>query len=135
MRPFSLLNQVLTKNEIKLLGFVGIKKTLNPRDKFTSLERKYYDMLNELGVCFIAQYPMGGRYYDAFLPDQNILFEFDGTFWHPLNEEDCKYPFQHESMKVDKLKTNMAKQSGIKIIRIREESPITTDQMRKLIWD
>jgi hypothetical protein len=37
-------------------------------------------------------------------------------------------------MEIDKLKNRLAEQKGIKIIRIREEDPITTNEMRKLIF-
>ena len=134
MKPFSILDLAMNKHERRRLKYVGIKKTLKPSAKFTSLERKYYSMLKELDVYYVPQYPMGNRFYDAFLPDHNILFEFDGSFWHPLNESDCKYGFQKKSMRVDEMKNKMANDKGIRIIRIREESPITTDEMRKLIW-
>jgi len=134
MKSFSLLDQVLTKNQRRRLKFVGIKKTLKPDFKATSLEKFYYMMLTELGVDFIPQFPLGGRLYDAYLPDHNILFEFDGTFWHPLKIEDAKYGFQKKSMRVDVEKNQIATKKGYKIIRIREESPITTEQMKELIW-
>ena len=134
MNPFSILDQVMTKNQRKRMSFVGIKKTLKPEVKATSLENFYYMMLNELDVDYIPQFPLGGRYYDAYLPDHNILFEFDGTFWHPLNKADAKYGFQKKSMRVDEQKNKMAKDKGYRMIRIREEAPITTEQMRKLIW-
>ena len=134
MKPFSILDQVLTKNERRHLKYVGIKKTLKPSANFTSLERKYYMMLKDIGVYYVPQYPMGGKVYDAFLPDENILFEFDGSFWHPRNEAECKYPFQKRSVMVDKLKNEMAAEKGIKIIRIREDEPVTTEQMKKLIF-
>lgn len=113
---------------------VGLKQTLKPRKNFTSLERQYYLMLKSLGVDYVPQYPMGGRFYDAYLPDHNILFEFDGSFWHPKTMEDAKYGFQKKAMKIDELKNNMAEEKGIKIIRIREDEPVTIEQMRKLIW-
>jgi very-short-patch-repair endonuclease len=134
MKSFSILDQVLSKNERRHLKHVGIKKTLKPSANFTSLERKYYLMLKDIGVYYVPQYPMGGRYYDAYLPDQNILLEFDGSFWHPKSKDDCKYIFQKKSMEVDKLKNKMAEDKGIRIIRIREESPITTTEMKKLIF-
>ena len=80
MKSFSILDQVLTKNERRHLKHVGIKKTLKPSANFTSLERKYYMMLKDIGVYYVPQYPMGGKVYDAFLHDENILFEFDGSF-------------------------------------------------------
>jgi hypothetical protein len=133
MNPLSILDKVLTTNQRKNLKFVGINKALNPRECFTSLERKYYFMLDSMGVYYIPQYPMGGRYYDAYLPDQNILLEFDGVFWHPKANSDCKYGFQRKNMMVDSLKNRMAGEKGIKLIRIREDEPVTPEQMRKLI--
>jgi very-short-patch-repair endonuclease len=134
MKPFSILDKVLSESERKRMKFVGLKRTLKPRAKFTSLERKYYLMLKNLDVYYVPQYPMGGRYYDAYLPDQNILFEFDGSFWHPKNEEDAKYGFQKKAMRVDEIKNKLAEKKGMKIIRIREDEPITMEQMKKLIF-
>jgi very-short-patch-repair endonuclease len=91
-------------------------------------------MLKQLNVYYIPQYPLGGRYYDALLPDHNILMEFDGSFWHPLKTEDAKYDFQKKSMKVDEEKNKTAAKNGYKLIRIREEKPITKEQMKELIW-
>ncbi len=134
MKPFSPIDAVMTKSQRKRMSFVGIKKTLKPEFKATSLEKLYYMMLTELEVDYIPQFPLGGRLYDAYLPDHNILFEFDGAFWHPKTEADAKYGFQKKSMRVDEEKNNIAKKKGYKIIRIREDEPITTEQMRKLIW-
>jgi very-short-patch-repair endonuclease len=134
MKPFSILDMVLTKGERRRLKYVGVKKTMKPPTNFTSLEIKYYNMLDEIGVYFIPQYPIGGRFYDAYLPDENILFEFDGAFWHPKTAEDAKYIFQKKSMRVDELKNKMAADKGHKIIRIREDEPITVEQMKELIF-
>ena len=134
MQPFSILDKVLTKSERKRMKHVGLKQTLKPKTNFTSLERKYYFMLKSIGVDYIPQYPMGGRYYDAYLPDHNILFEFDGSFWHPRTEADAKYGFQKKAMRVDELKNKMAKKKGMRIIRIREDEPVTEDEMKELIW-
>jgi very-short-patch-repair endonuclease len=133
MKPFSIFDKILTKSERRRLNDVGIKATLHPRTHFTSLERKYYLMLKDLGIYYVPQYPLSGRFYDAYLPDQKILIEFDGTFWHPQSEKDCKYDFQKKNMKVDKLKNQIAERQGLKIVRIREEQPLTTDQFKKLI--
>lgn len=134
MKSFSILDNIFTKSERKRLKHVGVKQTLKPRKNFTSLERKYYLMLKNLGVDYVPQYPMGGRYYDAYLPDHNILFEFDGSFWHPKTKEDAKYGFQKKSMQVDEEKNLLAKKKGMKIIRIREEEPVTTEQLKEMIW-
>lgn len=134
MKPFSLLDQVLSKNERKRMRHVGLKQTLKPRKNFTALERKYYFMFKQLDVYYIPQYPLDGRYYDAYLPDQNILFEFDGSFWHPKTHEDAKYEWQKKAIKVDEIKNKMAEKKGFRLVRIREDEPITADQMKEIIW-
>lgn len=133
MKPFSLLDKVLSKNERRRLQYVGINRTLKPRGNFTGLERKYYLMLKDLNVYYIPQYPLDGRIFDAYLPDHNILLEFDGAFWHPTTIKDCKYGFQKKNMEVDKMKNAIAEKHGHKIIRIREDDPITTAELRKLL--
>jgi very-short-patch-repair endonuclease len=134
MQPKSIFNNILSSVDRKKLKYVGIKKTLKPRTNFTSLERKYYLMLKDMNIFYVAQYSIGGRFYDAYLPDQNVLLEFDGDFWHKEREEDCKYDFQLKGMKVDKLKNKMAMDRGIKMIRIKESEPVTSEQLKKLIW-
>ena len=133
MKPFSIFDGILSASERKRMQYVGINKLLKPRLNFTSLERKYYLMLKNLDVYYVPQYQLEGKYYDAFLPDNNILLEFDGTFWHPLSKTDCKYDCQKKNIENDKIKDDIAKRHSMKLIRIREESPITTDQLKKLI--
>jgi len=130
----SIFHNVLSSSERKRLKYVGIHKMINPRLNFTSLERKYYMMLKEMNVFYVAQYPMGGRFYDAYLPDENVLLEFDGSFWHKEKIEDCKYDCQKKNLRVDKLKNDMAKEKGMRIIRIKENEPVTQEQLKKLIF-
>jgi hypothetical protein len=131
----SIFDKILSATERRFLKHVGIHRLLKYNPKFTSLELKYYAMLQAMNIFYIPQYEINGRFYDAYLPDQNVLLEFDGTFWHPQKVEDCKYGFQKKSMKVDKLKNYIAEKKGMKIIRIREETPVTKEQLKELIWD
>lgn len=86
-----------------------------------------------MNVFYIPQYELDGRYYDAFLPDYNVLIEFDGTFWHPKNIDECKYECQFKNLKVDGIKNNIAKNNGYTLLRIREESPIELSELKKLL--
>ncbi len=129
----SIFDGILTPNEIRRLKLIGLKTTLKPRKNFTNLERKYYLMLKELKIFYITQYKLGGRFYDAYLPDYNVLLEFDGCFWHKQKEEECKYDFQRKNMEVDRIKNKLAESKGIRIVRIREDEPITKTQLKKLI--
>jgi hypothetical protein len=129
----SIFFNILTQEQRTLLPHVGIKKILNPPQAFTALEIHYYNMLTELKIEFVPQYPLCGRFYDAYLPKYNVLLEFDGTFWHPKTEEEAVYNHQKKSFKVDKLKNKYAKDYGITLYRIREEEPITSTQLKLLI--
>lgn len=91
-------------------------------------------MLNEMDIFYVPQYPLGGRFYDAYLPDENVLLEFDGFFWHKEKLEDCKYDHQKKRLRVDKIKNDLAAKNGIRIIRIKENEPITREQLKELIW-
>lgn len=133
MKPFSIFDGILSNSERRRMQYVGINKILKPRLNFTSLERKYYLMLKDLDVYYVPQYQLEGKYYDAFLPDHNILLEFDGSFWHPSTKAECKYDCQKKNMENDQVKDEIAKRHSIKLIRIREEKPITTEQLKKLI--
>ena len=131
-KPFSLYEN-LPKNTVRHMGYVGIHRILKPRVHFTSLEQKYYMMLKTLNVFYVPQYKLDGRFFDAYLPDYNLLVEFDGSFWHPETVNDCKYECQKKNYVVDKLKNEIAKRSGHKILRIRENKPVTTQELRQLL--
>lgn len=90
-------------------------------------------MLKTLNVFYIPQYKLDGRFFDAYLPDYNLLIEFDGSFWHPETINDCKYECQKKNYAVDKLKNEIAKLNGHKILRIRENTPVTTSEFKQLL--
>ena len=71
-------------------------------------------------ISFIKKYELDGKIYDAYIPDKNILLEFDGEFWHKQSLEECKYKYQIESYYNDILKNQIAEKHGIKLIRIKE---------------
>lgn len=131
-KPFSLFEN-LHPVEVRQMQYLGVSRMIKPRTHFTSLEQKYYGMLKSLKIFYVPQYLVDGRYFDAYLPDYNLLIEFDGSFWHPKSEADCKYDCQKKNFVVDKLKNNIAKDNGHNILRIREESPIEADELKKLL--
>jgi len=98
---------------------LGFEKIFSPNGD-TSLEIKLYKMFEIENIQYIKKYVLDGKIYDAYLPEYSILLEIDGEFWHPLNLEECKYKFQEESFHNDRLKEEIAKKNGIKLIRIRE---------------
>lgn len=119
--------------EKELLLSSGVKKFSKSKKKFTSLEILYYNMLKELKIEYIAQYPLSGKFYDAYLPDYKILLEFDGVFWHPSDIKYAKYKHQKKNFFNDIKKDKYAKDYGLKLYRIREDSLMTLETLKKLI--
>lgn len=68
----------------------------------------------------IADYNVGGRWYDAFIPSKNLLVEFDGDFWHPKTLNECQYEFQIRNYYNDQKKNKIAIENGFDLIRIRQ---------------
>lgn len=92
--------------------------------KETSLESKYYNILKSENIEYIPQYELYGKLYDAYLPKNNVLLEFDGSFWHPRSLQECQYDWQIQNYHNDREKDAIAKNKNIPLVRIREDSPV-----------
>lgn len=119
--------------EKKVLHSKGVKKFIKSNKNFTSLEILYYNMLKELNIEYIPQYPLNGKYYDAYLPEHRVLLEFDGTFWHPSELKYATYNHQKKNFFNDRRKDRYAKENGLKIYRIREGSLVNSNQLKNLV--
>lgn len=97
----------------------GFEKIFSPLGD-TTLETRIYSMLNNEHISYIKKYELDGKIYDAYLPDYNVIIEIDGDFWHRQTLDKCKYKFQIDSYHNDRLKEEIAKNNGIKLLRIRE---------------
>lgn len=90
----------------------------------SKLEMKFAkDFLDKLGVEYIYQFKAEsiGRFFDYFLPKENLIIEIDGDYFHSyglLYEE--MSPMQKKNKRVDKQKDHWALINGIPIIRIWE---------------
>jgi hypothetical protein len=100
----------------------------------TTLEIKMYDFLTSNDIRFDKQYEIEYKLFDAYLPDHNILLEFDGEFWHKKTLGECEYGFQTESYYNDIHKNEIAKKHNIPLFRIREnEQPEKILEYLKII--
>lgn len=81
------------------------------------------DFLDKLGVKYQYQYFASDikRYYDFYLPEQRVLIEVDGDYFHGygLVYEEMK-PMQKRSHRVDEIKNQWAALHSIPLIRIWE---------------
>lgn len=77
----------------------------------TSIELKVQNCLTENGIDFIAQYKIGPWCVDAFIPEQNLVIECDGDYWHSLPKVKIR----------DKQKNSYLKREGYGVLRITEK--------------
>lgn len=68
--------------------------------------------------------------YDFYLPEFNLLVEFDGEYWHKQSLEECDYEWQKANFKNDLLKNKIAKELGYKLVRIKG----SINLMKKWEW-
>lgn len=86
-------------------------------------ERFAKEFLDKLKIKYVYQFKAEsiGRFYDFYLPEDNLIIEVDGSYWHSyglLYEE--MTPTQKRNRRVDKQKDHWALINGIPILRIWE---------------
>lgn len=78
----------------------------------TSIERKVYEALDEMGITFKRQYPIGNIFLvDAYIPNLNLVIEADGDYWHSLPKSIIK----------DKSKNTYLQSHGYNLLRLTEK--------------
>lgn len=109
------------RNLMRRNGIEGYKAAIRKGKNKTAstFEIEMYSYIESKGFRYIPQYNINGWFYDCYVPELNLLFEFDGDFWHPLTEDDCKYDFQFKRLHTDKMKNKVAEDAGYNLIRIR----------------
>lgn len=105
-------------------------------------EEKIITQLIKLQIPFIFQkkfdnciYPKTGRQliFDFYLPEQNLLLEYDGEqHFHPIKNDRFNY---EELIARDMYKTNWCKENNIKLVRIPYTDFVNIDEnyMRTII--
>lgn len=92
------------------------------RGRRTSLEKKGYDLLDNLGIYYIPQYIISNKFcVDTFLPQHQIIIQFDGDYWHGHPD---RFPNpdsrQIRRMKLDRSQDAYMEKCGYLVIRIWE---------------
>lgn len=111
-----------SKNKSK--GKSKNKKKSKKKYGTSNLERDFAkEFLDEIKVKYVYQFEAKeiGRYYDFYLPDDNLIIEVDGDYYHSYNiDYKDMTPMQKKNKYVDDLKNNWALRNGIPILRIWE---------------
>ncbi|MBW3545403.1 MAG: DUF559 domain-containing protein [Bacteroidetes bacterium] len=96
-------------------------KAYRKQQKETKPERNFRDVLNEVNIPFKAQHNVKGFLFDFYIPDENLLIEVDGDYWHGNPE---KFPdpssMQRKNRRRDRLKTKVAREQGYRVVRFWE---------------
>lgn len=50
----------------------------------SSIQRLLYKYLDDLGIKYEVEYPLGFYVFDCFIPDKKLLIECQGDYWHTL---------------------------------------------------
>lgn len=86
-------------------------------------ERFARDFLEKLGIPYIYQFKAQsiGRYFDFYLPEDNMLIEVDGDFYHSYGlVYEQMSPMQKKNKRVDEQKNHWAIINSIPLLRIWE---------------
>ena len=77
----------------------------------TKIHKKLYQFLINAGYCVVKEKRFSLYSADCFLPEYNLAFEADGTYWHSLPER----------IKSDKKRDKyIFKNFGVRVIRFSE---------------
>ena len=106
-------NEVLIKNTAYLSdidwNIFNRKKLM---DNTTDSERKFYEILDDLGVLYVKQYFIlsnNHKYFaDVFIPEANLIIEIDGG-----------YHYTTEQKELDAERTENLNMDGYDVVRIK----------------
>jgi very-short-patch-repair endonuclease len=127
------LEEVKNKFEIEETKLVVYKRLLEKYEKkeiddllkfglSSNEEIEFFNILRfYFGKNIVKQFKLETRFFDMKLGD-NILIEFDGTYWHSL-------PTRQET---DRLKNKLAKKYGYTLIRIKDSESKNIQVLNKI---
>lgn len=85
-------------------------------------EIRVEQILQSLGVRYQYGFSLGGKIYDFFLEEKNLLLEVDGIYWHAKGLTlDEMTPAQRKVRKNDECKNQIAQNNGFQLVRVWED--------------
>lgn len=100
-----------TKVDPKGEYLIGMAKKMSKKQ--TKPERIFESILKELSIKYEQQKIVGGKIYDFYLIDLNLLFEIHGNYWHAKDlEMNEMNGIQQRSVKNDYYKESIARAYG-----------------------
>ena len=97
------------------------------------IEKIGYSILDDIGVKYYKQHPMFNKFIvDAFLPEHNIVIQWDGDYWHghPSKIKNGKPDSrQKQRMLLDKSQDAYMKKCGITVLRFWEHQILNNKEI------
>jgi len=83
------------------------------------------EILDDWNIFYEFQFPIQHKRYDFFLPDYNLLIEYDSSYWHNTPEQIAN----------DEYKDKLAADSGFDLFRLKElpERNSGKDELAKIL--
>ena len=113
---------------------------LNQKKSDTKPELLTGKILDRLGLSYIKQFPLQGFFYDFYIPDQRLIIEVQGDYFHssPLKYKKTEWnTMQKKNHKRDKIKMSVALGHGYRIIYIWEgdlkKGKLVTDRLQEFV--
>jgi very-short-patch-repair endonuclease len=108
--------------------------------KLTACERLGYAMLDSLSLRHIRQHMVCGKFcVDAYLPDHNVVVQFDGDYWHgnPAKYSDLDAR-QQKRVQYDRSQDAFMLANGIRVFRfwhseLHNDSDAIKHRFRRLL--
>ena len=98
----------------------------------TMPEKLFTAILEELGIVYETQKIVGGKIYDFYIPDKNMLIEVDGDYWHAKDKEIKDMSLiQKKTFYNDIRKNAIAKSNGYELERVWEEEIMENYELTK----
>jgi very-short-patch-repair endonuclease len=98
----------------------------------TAPEVAFEQILKELKIDYVSQKIVGGKIYDYFISDSNILCEVDGDYYHANPEKYTELnEMQKRIAKRDKRKNIIASGLGYGLVRFWESDILSSPELIK----
>ena len=107
---------------LRAAGILGHNKVRSQgKSKIANLfEKQMIARIKDKNYECIEQFEIDGYFYDAYIPEKNLILEFDGDYWHPNTVENCVSDRLTNQWRIDRYKESLAIKKGYQIKRIRE---------------
>lgn len=107
---------------LRQAGIKGYESAIKKgRDKIMNLfEEEMISIIKDKGYECVYQYEINGWFYDCYIPEKNLIVEFDGDYFHPETIEECDTEEKVNRWNIDRKKETIAKENGYNIVRIRQ---------------